>query len=69
LSHPPNPSEPSEREELVEHLERDQLVQATSTPLPPATLSPATLASLWALRVFVVLVSAMVMYVFVSELR
>ena len=51
------------------HLERDQLVAETSRPVPPAELSPHAAAALWALRVFVVLVSLMVIYTFIHELH
>jgi hypothetical protein len=49
-------------------LERDQLVAETSRPLPPAAVGPRALAGLWALRVFVVLLGAMVIYTFVAQL-
>jgi hypothetical protein len=55
-------------EELIENLERDQLVVATMTPLPRAELGRAALAALWGLRVFVVVVGAMVVYTFVAQL-
>ncbi len=57
----PQPQERSE-DELVMHLERGQLVAETSRPVPPAALSARAAAGLWALRVFVVLVSLMVIY-------
>ena len=50
-------------------LERDQLVADTSRPVPRANLSPRTSLALWALRVFVLVVSFMVIYTFVSQLR
>lgn len=56
------------REELVEFLERDQLVQDKQRPLPRAELSRRAQAALWALRVFCLLVSAMVLYTFVAGL-
>jgi hypothetical protein len=55
-------------DELIMSLERDQFVAATATPVPRAALSPLTTVGLWALRVFVVLVSAMVVYTFVTQL-
>ncbi|HEV3048585.1 MAG TPA: hypothetical protein VGY13_14620 [Solirubrobacteraceae bacterium] len=61
-------SEPYE-DELVMHLERDQLVAETSRPVPAAGLGRNAVLGLWALRVFVVLVSAMVIYTFVADLR
>ena len=51
-------------------LERDQLVAETSRPVPRALSSArATIAALWALRVFVVLVSLMVIYTFIEQLH
>ena len=64
---PRRPGRPED--ELVMHLERDQLVAETSRPVPPAELSPRVRAGLWALRVFVLLVSAMVIYSFFYELH
>jgi hypothetical protein len=55
-------------DELIMHLERDQFVAETSRPVPPATLSARAVAGLWALRVFVVLVSLMVVYTFIDQL-
>lgn len=54
-------------EELIMFLERDQLVLDKERPLPRAHLSAAATVSLWALRVFVVIVSAMVIYTFASQ--
>jgi hypothetical protein len=56
-------------DELIMHLERDQFVAETSRPVPRAPLSARASAGLWALRVFVVLVSAMVIYTFVAGLH
>jgi hypothetical protein len=56
-------------DELVMHLERDQFVASTSRPVPRAPLSVAARTGLWALRVFVVLVSVMVIYTFASQLH
>jgi len=64
---PRRPARPED--ELVMHLERDQLVAATSLPVAQASLSPGAKAALWALRVFVVLVSLMVIYTFFYQLR
>jgi len=63
--------QPQERfeDELIMHLERDQFVAQTSRPVPPAVLSARATAGLWALRVFVVLVSLMVIYTFVAQLH
>lgn len=57
-----------ERQELIEYLETDQLVAERSRPLAPATLSTGTRAGLWALRVFAVVLAAMVIYTFVAQL-
>ena len=51
------------------YLERDQLVAETSRPVPRAALSARAAAGLWALRVFVVLVSLMVIYTFIDQLH
>ena len=56
-------------EELIMHLERDQLVAETFRPVPPARLGPRAVLGLWALRVFAVVVSAMVIYTFVVRLH
>jgi len=62
-------SEPSEHEELIMFLERDQLVADTSQPLPQTRLGPRATIALWALRVFVLVVSFMVIYTFIRQLR
>jgi hypothetical protein len=64
---PRRPTRPED--ELIHHLERDQLVAATSLPVEQAALSPRARAALWALRVFVVLVSLMVIYTFIDQLH
>jgi hypothetical protein len=56
-------------DELIMHLERDQFVAETSRPVPRAALSARATAGLWALRVFVVLVSLMVIYTFFYQLH
>jgi hypothetical protein len=56
-------------DELIMHLERDQFVAETSRPVPRAHLSASASAGLWALRVFVVLVSLMVIYTFAAQLH
>ena len=65
------PELPGERadEELIMHLEPDQLVAATTEPVAPAPLGPRAKALLWGLRIFVVLVSLMVVYTFVDRLH
>jgi hypothetical protein len=54
---------------LPNYLEADQLASETSRPVPRARLSRRTSAGLWALRVFVVAMSAMVVYVFIANLH
>jgi hypothetical protein len=63
--------QPQERfeDELIMHLERDQFVDETSRPVPRVALSARGAAGLWALRVFVVLVSLMVLYTFIDQLH
>ncbi len=63
--------QPPERgeDEPVAHLQRGQFVAETSQPVPPAPLSARAAVGLWALRVFVVLVSLMVIYTFIHQLR
>ncbi len=68
---PEEDRQPPERfeDEPVIYLERDQLVAETSRPVPRAALSARAAAGLWALRVFVVLVSLMVIYTFIDQLH
>jgi hypothetical protein len=56
-------------DELIMHLERDQLVAETSRPLPRAVLARRAVFALWSLRVFVLVVSALVIYTFIDQLR
>ena len=58
----------ADTQELVEFLERDQLVVDTSRPLGRMALSRRMISGLWALRVFVTVISLMVIYTFVSQL-
>jgi len=55
--------------ELVMHLEPDQLVAETLRPVPRARLSRRVRIGLWALRVFAVAVSLMVLYTFIAQLH
>jgi hypothetical protein len=55
-------------EVLPNYLEADQLAAETSRPVPRSALSRTQLFALWALRVFVVVGSVMVIYVFISQL-
>ena len=56
-------------DELIMDLERDQFVAETARPVPRAALGPRTTAALWTLRVFVVVVSVMVIYTFLAQLQ
>jgi hypothetical protein len=56
-------------DELIMHLEHDQFVAETSRPVPRAPLGARAKAGLWALRVFVVVVGAMVIYTFIHQLH
>ena len=56
-------------EELVSFLERDQLSAGTSIPVPRVQWSRRARAWLWALRVAVLVLAAMVVYAFVAGLR
>ena len=69
-SHAPRsaPHARSDHEELIMFLERDQLVADTSQPVPRAQLGRRASAALWGLRVFVLVVSFMVIYTFVQQL-
>jgi hypothetical protein len=62
-------SEERLEDELIMHLERDQFVAATSRPVPQARLGAPAIAALLALRLFVVLVSLMVLYTFIDQLH
>lgn len=50
------------------YLEPNQLQSDRSKPLPRAPLTRAATAGIWALRVLVVALSAMVVYTFISQL-
>jgi hypothetical protein len=64
----PDPVEAEPEDELIMHLERDQFVAETSRPVDRATLGRHSITALWALRVFAIAVSVMVVYTFVSQL-
>jgi hypothetical protein len=68
---PQQDPQPPERfeDEPVMHLQRRQLVAETSRPLPRAALSTRAAAALWALRIFAILVSLMVIYTFIDQLH
>jgi hypothetical protein len=59
---------PSAGEEPVSGLEHGQLVTERSRPVPPAVLSARVKFGLSALRVFVILVSLMVIWTFIGQL-
>jgi hypothetical protein len=52
----------------VTRLELDQYLSATSQPVPRATLSARARAGLWALRIVAVVLGAMVIVTFISQL-
>ena len=54
--------------QLIESLEPDQLVAAVAKPLPRLQLSRPVLIALWAVRLFVLLISVLVVYTFVAKL-
>lgn len=55
--------------ELIEGLEPDQLIETSSVPLPLLQLSHPWRIALWALRVFALLITTLVVYTFVAKLR
>jgi hypothetical protein len=61
--------EAAAEEELIMHLEPDQFVAETSRAVPRARLRRGAVSALWALRVFAVVVSAMVIYTFIQQLH
>ena len=54
--------------ELIHALEPDQVVVVASRPLPRYQLSRAGHIALWALRGFVLLITALVVYTFIIAL-
>jgi hypothetical protein len=56
-------------DDLVMALEPDQLVAESSRPLPRYVLGRAASLGLWALRIFVLVITALVVYTFVLSLR
>jgi hypothetical protein len=53
-------------EDLIESLEPDQLVIEMDKPVSRRRLSGHTTAGLWALRVFLLTITGMVIYAFVA---
>lgn len=68
-AHAPAPVHVPDEARLIVHLEPDQLVAATFTPVPRAVLGPRQRAALWALRLFTAIVGAMVIYTFIAQLH
>jgi hypothetical protein len=62
------PGRPGEDEQVM-RLDRAQLVAETSRPVPRAALSARAATGLWALRIVAILVSLMVIYTFIDQLR
>ncbi len=54
--------------QLIEALEPDQLVAVVSHPLPRLRLSHPVSIALWGLRVFVLIISLLVVYTFMVNL-
>ena len=49
-------------------LERDQLVADRREPLPPVQIGTRAHVALWTLRIFVLIIGAMVIYTFCAQL-
>jgi len=54
--------------ELIDSLEPDQLVAAVAKPLPRLRLSRSVRTALWAVRIFVLIITVLVIYTFVVKL-
>lgn len=65
----PHQTEAHADDELIDGLEPDQLVANMSTPLPRMRLSRRWTVFFWALRLFVLVLTAMVVAVFVAGFR
>jgi hypothetical protein len=65
---PPTQRPQHDGADLSSYLEHDQLVADTERPVPRAQLTKRASTALWILRIFTILVGAMVIYVFFSEL-
>lgn len=57
-----------DNEDLVMFLERDQFVADRQRPLEPANIGGRARGALLALRIFVLIVGAMVVYTFLAQL-
>lgn len=53
-------------EDLIDSLEPDQLVVEMDRPVARKRLGRLTIAGLWALRIFLVTITGMVIYAFVA---
>lgn len=62
------PTDPS-AEQLIMFLERDQLVRNRAQPVERAHLGHGATVALWGLRIFVLVVSSMVIYTFIAQLN
>jgi hypothetical protein len=58
----------TDHEELIEYLESDQLVRERSRPVERRPMNRRVALALWTLRVFVIVVGAMVIYTFIARL-
>ena len=54
--------------QLIQSLEPDQLVAAVAKPLPRLQLSRSVVITLWAVRIFVLIISVLVVYTFIVQL-
>ena len=54
--------------QLIQSLEPDQLVAAVAKPLPRLQLSRTVRIALWAVRIFVLIISVLVVYTFIVQL-
>ncbi len=55
--------------ETTEFSQPNQLMADTTNRLPRAPLTPPARAGLWALRIFVLLITTMVIYTFIAKLN
>ena len=54
--------------QLIQSLEPDQLVAAVAKPIPRLQLRRSVVIALWAVRLFVLLISVLVVYTFIMKL-
>jgi hypothetical protein len=77
MASPPTPRPPGDQppqadyydNDLVGYLERDQLEESMHRPAPPKYLGTSARIGLWLLRIFVIVISVMVIYTFVVQLH